>query len=122
MNNMKKIYILIIIIIAVIILYNIGVTVLQNVNRETYTVTVTDKLRVTYGHIWNTHKYLIFSIDENNVVRVFENTDSMPYLKFNSSDFYAKIEIGGKYTFKAVGYRLTYFSMYKNIIEMKEIE
>ena len=89
---------------------------LQNINEETYTVHVIEKMRVTYGHIYNVHKYLIYTIDDNGIVRVFENTDSIPHKKFNSSDIYARIQIGKVYTLRTVGFRLPVFSMYKNII------
>ena len=97
-------------------------TTLQNANEQIYDALVTDKLRVSYGHIWNTHKYLIYTIDDSGNVRAFKNTDSIPYLKFNSSDFYARIEIGKTYTFRVVGYRLPYFSKYKNIVGISSHE
>jgi len=108
---------------VLMILYQVGVTTLQNVDKRTLTVRVTDKLRVSYGHIWNTHKYLIFAIDdETDTVYVLENTDSAPHLKYNSSDFFARIEVGKTYTFTTVGLRLPFLSMYRNIIGMELVE
>ena len=110
------------VLLAVILVYTCGMMLLENVNEQTYTVRVVDKLRVTYGHVWLTHKYLIFTIDDNDVVRVFENTDSTPRGKYNSSDYYARIRVGDTYTFKTVGFRLPFFSIYKNIIGIEQEE
>jgi len=109
--------------VAAIALYSAGLSVLQTVNERTFTVRVTDKLRVSYGHLWNTHKYLIFTMDDaTDTVQVFENTDSAPRLKFNSSDFFARIQVGKTYTFTTIGLRLPFLSLYRNIIDMELVE
>ena len=59
-------------------------------------------------------KYLIFCQEE-----VFQNTDEMAYMKFNSSDVYNGIEQGKKYTFQVVGWRYPFLSWYRNIISIK---
>ena len=61
-----------------------------------------------------TSKYLVFTDNE-----VFENTDSWLYLKFSSSDLYAKLKEGGTYRVKVAGWRIPFISWYKNIIEIK---
>ena len=71
---------------------------------------VTDKERIVNA---DTSKYLIFT-DKG----VFENTDDISVMKFNSSDFYAQIEVGNNYCFTVAGYRVPFLSMYQNIIEM----
>ena len=120
---MRKRYMLTAIVVAVFIFWNLGTVILQNSNETTHTGRVTDKVRVSYGHIWNTHKFLIFTIDdETNTVRVFENTDSLPYGKFNSADHFARIEVGKTYNFRVVGFRLPFLSMFKNIIEATPVE
>lgn len=57
-------------------------------------------------------KYLIFTDRE-----VFENTDSLLRLKFNSSDFYGRIKVGQTCDFTVIGWRIPFFSVYRNIIE-----
>lgn len=120
MKRLKKLYAVIIILFAVIVLYNVGFMILQNANEQTYTVRVTDKMRVSYGHIWNSHKYLVFTVDDDtDAVYIFEDTDSIPKLKFDSSYLYAKVEVGKTYTLKTAGFRLPFFSKYKNIISIE---
>ena len=105
-----------------VLCYNAALTVLQNTNEQIFSnVTVVDKARVSYGYVvLNTHKYLIYTMDAEGGVRVFENTDTIFHQKFDSSDFYARIHIGDTYTFRVVGRRLPHFSRYKNIIEILE--
>lgn len=57
-------------------------------------------------------KYLIFTEGE-----VFENTDSLLRLKFNSSDVYGQIAAGKTCTFLVNGWRFPIFSMYRNVLE-----
>jgi hypothetical protein len=58
-------------------------------------------------------KYLVFCENET-----FELTDSLMYGKFNSSDMYGSLQVGKTYTFKVVGWRNHFFSIYRNIISM----
>lgn len=59
-------------------------------------------------------KYLIFGKNE-----VYENTDSFIRFKFNSSDFYRDIQEGKCYTFQVQGWRIPFFSSYRNIYKIK---
>lgn len=76
---------------------------------ETVTALVTEK---TTKRTNDEDKYLIFTEGE-----VFENTDSLLRLKFNSSDVYAKIVNGKTCTFTVNGWRFPFFSMYRNVLE-----
>lgn len=60
-------------------------------------------------------KYLIFTESE-----VLENTDSLWYWKWNSSDFYNKIEVGKTYKFTVYGWRVPFMSWYRNIVEVEQ--
>lgn len=60
-------------------------------------------------------KYLIFTKDE-----VFENADSYMVGKFNSSDFYNKLNAGDTKALRVCGWRVPFLSWYRNIIEVKE--
>lgn len=75
-------------------------------------VVVTDKERVTTSD--SDGKYLIFTDEET-----FENVDSMLAMKFNSSDVYGRIKRGQTCDFRVVGYRMPFFSAYRNILEAK---
>lgn len=62
-------------------------------------------------------KYLVQCDNE-----VYEITDLFFKGKFNSSDIYIKLKKGHKYKIKTTGYRNRFFSMYKNINEVKELK
>lgn len=95
----------------------IGFTFVTSFNDKTYTVTVTDKERVNKS---DSSKYLVFCEDENGEVLVFENTDELLRLKFNSSTVQGTIKQGGKYKLTVVGFRVPFLSMYQNIIKVEE--
>ena len=60
----------------------------------------------------NDAKYLVSSTDNE----VFEITDSYVYMRFDSSDLYAKLSAGDKCLINYQGWRAPFFSDYKNII------
>lgn len=65
-------------------------------------------------------KYLIFvRIGEEE--KVYQNTDEIMRLKFNSSDIYGKLKIGKSYRFTLIGYRVPFLSWYQNIIWISEM-
>ena len=68
-------------------------------------VTVTEKERIRDGE---TDKYLIFTDAE-----VFENTDTIWFMKFTSSDFYREIKVGETYQFTVYGFRVGFLSSYR---------
>lgn len=63
-------------------------------------------------------KYLVFT--ENN--GIFEITDSIIYMRFDSSDMFNKFEIGRKYKITTYGKRVRLFSIYKNILKAEKIQ
>ena len=66
----------------------------------------------------NDGKYLVFTDEEG----VFENTDTIFYLKFNSSDVYNQLEEGGEYRCDVYGWRFGLFSWYPNIKDCETIK
>jgi hypothetical protein len=74
--------------------------------------TVSEKERIVKS---DSSKYLIFCEEE-----VLENTDSLWYWKWNSSDFYRDIKVEEVYTFRVYGWRVPFLSMYKNIININQ--
>ena len=106
-----------IIVIALILAIAIGFSVCVSFNDHTYTIVVTDKERVNYD---DGGKYLIYGHIGDDII-VIENTDSLLRGKFNSSDIYAKIEVGKTYEFTVVGHRIPILSNYENIIDFKEV-
>lgn len=75
---------------------------------ETIETTIQSKERINDGF---TSKYLIFTEKE-----VFQNSDTWAFLKFNSSDVYGKLKEGATCQLKVNGFRVPFFSMYRNII------
>ena len=62
-------------------------------------------------------KWIMFFENE-----VYENTDSMFMMKFDSSDVVRKLQPGKKYKIKSYGVRVPFLSMYRNIIDVEEVE
>ena len=60
-------------------------------------------------------KYLVFTEGE-----VFQNTDCLFRGKFNSSDVYGQLEPGKSYRALVYGWRIPFFSMYRNIVRISE--
>lgn len=82
-------------------------------SRTTVTATVNRTESVNSG---KGHKYLVFTD-----VGVFENTDSLWFGKWDSSDVYNSLAVGGTYRFEVVGWRMPFFSMYQNIIAAEKV-
>lgn len=99
---------------VICLLYNIS-----HISRNTYTATVTKKERIPNG---DSSKYLIFTDLKSGDPRVFENTDSIVELKWNSSDVYAALKENKTYEIKTYGWRFPMLSLYENIIGYKEVE
>lgn len=76
------------------------------------TVTINKTERVTTG---DSSKYLVYTDTE-----VFENTDSLWYTKFNSSDIHGRLKAGHTYVVKVSGWRIPVLSWYRNIVEIVE--
>lgn len=60
-------------------------------------------------------KYMIYSSKE-----VFECTDSLVFFKWNSSDVYREIKVGGEYECKIAGWRIPLLSVYRNILRIEQ--
>lgn len=50
---------------------------------------------------------------------VFENTDSLINFKFNSSDVFNELQVGGTYNLTVNGWRVPFMSWYPNIVSYK---
>ena len=107
------------IIVGIIILGIIGVAIyfgtVEYQNKETIEITVKDKYIKRNG---DTDLYLVAS-EEGETYKI---QDLLFKGKFNSTDLYNELEVGKKYKITTTGIRLQYFSMYKNINKIEEIE
>jgi len=116
-NHSSKFYLIIPYVLLLVIC--IGVSIPLNFNDHTYTITVTDKERTTSRE---DSKYLVFCEEDNGDTLVLENKDAFMRLKFDSSNIQGKLKEGKKYTIDVVGYRFKLFSMYENILRIKEVK
>ena len=111
------------IMIAVILVLSIGYEAIFSFNDTDYTITVTDKERIYEGSgNTSSSKYLVFGDDDNGNSLVFENTDCFIRGKWNSSNIQGQLKEGNTYKVTVVGYRVSFFSMYQNIIKIEEIK
>lgn len=82
------------------------------ITADTVTITVTDKERIVTGSGEGlSSKYLVFTENET-----FQNTDCLVRGKFNSSDLQGKLKEGQTYEADVYGWRLPFFSAYRNIV------
>lgn len=61
-------------------------------------------------------KYLVFAEGE-----VFEITDSVMFLRWDSSDLYGRMEAGKTYRVRVAGWRVPVLSWYRNILSAEEV-
>lgn len=112
-KGMTLIEVIVIIAIVLVVALAIGTPFIERaIAEDTVTVTVTDKNIKRYDE---SDKYLIYT---NN--GTYEITDTIAYWRWDSSDLYGEIEIGETYEMKVCGFRIPFFSMYENIIEVEK--
>lgn len=111
------------VIIAVIVAV-VVVPVMNFTNDHQYTITITDKERVTtqVAEGQTDSKYLIYGEDENGKTYVFEDTDTLFRWKFNSSDVFGALKEGETYELTVIGFRVHIFNWYENIIDFKAVK
>jgi len=85
--------------------------------KRTVTAEVTRTERVCTGGAQVSCRYLVFTDGTT-----YENTDSLFFLKFNSSDIYGHIKTGHTYRLTISGFRVPLASMYPNIVSLEEVK
>ena len=65
-----------------------------------------------------TSRFMVWGLTEDGNVEVFENTDSLLALKFNSADLYGEMSLGTSCNATVVGFRVPFLSMMRNIVEV----
>ena len=130
MNGGKRATILITIIsiLVVAVLFG-GMILLSTANQREYTVIdvyIQTELQSSSDEngVKHSTKYLYFCTTSDGEEIVFENEDNIFFGKFNSSDLLAKMrkyEQNKKpFKIKTAGFRIGFFSMYQNIINVYE--
>lgn len=110
--------------IALVVIAVIAIPVISFSNDHAYTLTITDKERVTtqVAEGQTDSKYLIYGEDENGKTYVFEDTDTLFRWKFNSSDVFGALKEGETYELTVIGFRVHIFNWYENIIDFKAVK
>ena len=110
--------------IALVVIAVIAFPVMNSSNDRTYTLSSTDKERVTtqVAEGQTDSKYLIYGEDENGKTYVFEDTDTLFRWKFNSSDVFGALKEGETYELTVIGFRVHIFNWYENIIDFKAVK
>lgn len=88
------------------------------VDEREVVVTVVDK--GIKNHNKNS-QYLIYCVDEKDETQVFQVSDSLFQMRFDSSDMYPNITVGKTYKFTICGKRVHFLSWYPNIYQYEEI-
>ena len=102
--------------VIIILLFGLGCPTMLGWYKTEWTepVKVIDKTTKYYN---KGSKYLIFTDKE-----VFEVTDSFGKWRFNSSDIFGRIQKGKIYKFKVFWKRIRFLSMYRDILDFKEVK
>ncbi len=112
-NHRTELVVLILLFVAVLVIGGL----MARTTQDSVEVTVVKTERVSTGSGESlSHKYLVFTTDET-----FENTDSVWYGKFNSSDLHGKLA-PGRWRFQVYGYRIPVVSAYRNIVSATRID
>lgn len=117
-NNCNTGLAAIIVITVLMFAFAIGIDINKAYVRRDITATVTDKGVKKYE---DDDKYLVYCKDKSGKTQVFEITDSVLAMRFDSSNLYAEIKVGQKYIFEVGGFRIPILSWYPNIYSAKEV-
>lgn len=96
--------------VVIIIVLAILFLILYVGSKQNSTITIKEKWVKYQG---SDAKYLVSSTSGE----VYQITDTLLFLRYNSSDFYAYIMPGQTCKIEVVGWRLPFFSLYKNILK-----
>jgi hypothetical protein len=110
-----KIFVILCIVVSLgVLVGGMGLGIAYSFHSETATFTPT---RIESVNTKQTQKYLVFTEGETLCI-----SDSYVHWRFNSSDVYANMKVGVKYTATLQGYRWPFFSMYRNVINPVEVK
>ena len=90
-----------------------------NCSIDSYNVRVVDKQVKRLGD--GREVFMIFTKRDNGKERVFIDTDQKLFLKFDSADVYAKMEVGKWYRVRTVGWRWALKSWFENILKAEPL-
>lgn len=108
----------VIFILIILIIVPTTYTIVKYQNKETHIVTVEEK----YNKVNSDSASFYIIGNDGDKTQVFLNHDLLFKGRFNSADEQAKVKTGKKYEVKTIGYRIEFFSIYKEIYSIKEIK
>ena len=104
--------------IALVLVWLVGYPVAYRASSESATLVVQDKFIKRSGAGEHAEDRYLVSTEDG---RVFENTDSFVFFKWDSSNVYAKLRKGHRYRARTAGWRVPFFSMKENIISVEDL-
>ena len=108
----KLLTIIVWIVVAIVIVLPPFLYVYATQQDRKITIKKTERIITSYGE---KSKYLIYAEDG-----VYENTDNILRMKFNSSDVYGQLQNGKTYMCDTYGWRVPLLSIYPNIVKCEE--
>ena len=87
-------------------------------SEQTITITVDEKDRVAGQSRDDGAKYLVWSTQGE----CFEVSDTLSYMNCTASDRYGRLKPGKTYRCKVAGWRFGCASMYRNIVDAREVQ
>lgn len=112
MNSLSELIIAGIIVGVILLILSAPIVAYSTQAEVTVTVEKTERINTAKDSY-----YLIFTDKE-----VFKDTDTIWFLKFNSSDIYGKLKAGKTYKCKVNNWRVPLFSWYRNILSIEEVK
>jgi hypothetical protein len=113
--------VLVAILVVLFILVCMGISYgVAHASAKTQVFTVT-RLSDQYNYHNQKHQYMIFGKNEQGRSVTFKSTDSLWFMKFNSSDVWGQLEDGHKYSCLTTGFRIALRSSYPNVIHCEEV-
>ncbi len=85
--------------------------------QDTKTFKVVDKYVKTEGQ--GRGVFYVVGEDKSGNKEVFENTDTIAFLKFDSADLQQKISLGNTYKMDVNWMRIPFLSMYRNVLDVE---
>lgn len=100
--------------IALVLLIAVVALTVSYAQTSDETLRITGKESVSTGHDGG-HEYRVYTNQGT-----FKVTDSIVHPRFNSADVYGRLETGKTYNCTVYGYRIPFFSSFKNILHCTE--
>lgn len=96
----------------------LALTGCSNMNQQQRECTVTGKESISTSSSSKSHEYRVYT-EECGTLKV---ADTLTQGRWDSSEFYSKLEEGEKYNMLTGGYRNGPLSMFPNILEAEKVE